>query len=630
MAAGVALAVAVLLLAASAPAMLHAHRVREAAVAPHVSDGRGSLLTLITDTNFRGHDINGLTVQPVRPGAPLAPGIARMPGPGEMLVSPTLEAMLYGPHGAELRRRLGARVVGTIASAGLVSPDDARYVRGGDDLDKLGSGVGVVRASGFGVPVLEGGALPLETLLVIVMVIVLLTPVAVFVATAARFGGEDRDRRLAALRLVGADLGATATIAAGEALLAALVGVLAGVGLFLAGRAVTPDISIAGISVFSSDIDPSPALAALVVILVPACSVLATLVGMRRLALDPLGVSRRVRPSRRRLTWRLVLPLAGLALLIPLIGSRGDLGTTASQLETAFAVVLVLIGVIALLPWVVESAVRRAPGGPVPWLLAVRRLGSEEGTTGRVVGAIGLAVAGAIALQMVFAAAEARVDRNAAGEARHPTVMVWVPSNATAATTTLATLRDVPGVVAVSGGGVSGGLLSATVSLRPGDTSAASRVEDAAAAIDTLAAVHYVGGAGAATTLQDLEKIVAAGAFVVLLMIGASMMLAAVEQLRERRRVLAVLAAFGTRRATMTWSVLLQTAVPVAIGLALAIGLGSALGAMLTDVANVPIVYDWTTVALMVGGGATVIAAVTVLTMPLLWRLMAPEALRVE
>ena len=61
-------------------------------------------------------------------------------------------------------------------------------------------------------------------------------PVAVFIATAARFGGEARDRRLAALRLVGADRATTVRVAAGESALGALLGVVVGAVLFLAVR----------------------------------------------------------------------------------------------------------------------------------------------------------------------------------------------------------------------------------------------------------------------------------------------------------------------------------------------------------------------------------------------------------
>ena len=73
-------------------------------------------------------------------------------------------------------------------------------------------------------------------LLVLVVFVVLLMPVAVFIAAAVRFGGERRDRRLAALRLVGSDSRMTRRIAAGEALAGSVLGLVLGTGFFLLGR----------------------------------------------------------------------------------------------------------------------------------------------------------------------------------------------------------------------------------------------------------------------------------------------------------------------------------------------------------------------------------------------------------
>ena len=77
---------------------------------------------------------------------------------------------------------------------------------------------------------------PVLLLLILVVFVVLLMPVGVFIAAAVRFGGERRDRRLAALRLVGADGMMTRRIAAGEALAGAVVGLVLGAGFFLIGR----------------------------------------------------------------------------------------------------------------------------------------------------------------------------------------------------------------------------------------------------------------------------------------------------------------------------------------------------------------------------------------------------------
>lgn len=115
-----------------------------------------------------------------------------------------------------------------------------------------------------------------------------------------------------------------------------------------------------------------------------------------------------------------------------------------------------------------------------------------------------------------------------------------------------------------------------------------------------------------------------------LLLIGASLLVSVLEQLRDRRKLLAALTAFGTRRSTMSWSVLWQTAVPVALGLVLATGVGLGLGSVLLDMVGHPVTVNWAAVAAMAGIGGGVVVLVTLLSLPPLWRLMRPEGLRTE
>ena len=117
---------------------------------------------------------------------------------------------------ALLRERLGGRVVGTIGAAGLIGPDELAYYAGSD---RLAAGGAIARIEAFGVDGLQRRPLdPVLVLLVVVLFVVTLVPLGVFLATAVRFGGEQRDRRLAALRLVGADRAMARRIAAGETL----------------------------------------------------------------------------------------------------------------------------------------------------------------------------------------------------------------------------------------------------------------------------------------------------------------------------------------------------------------------------------------------------------------------------
>ena len=127
-----------------------------------------------------------------------------------------------------------------------------------------------------------------------------------------------------------------------------------------------------------------------------------------------------------------------------------------------------------------------------------------------------------------------------------------------------------------------------------------------------------------------LRRAMLVGAAIVVSLIGCSLLLTVLDQLRERRRLLAVLDAFGTRRSTMGWSLLWQSAVPVALGLGIAVLTGLALGAMLLRIFDTDVHFRWADIAGMAGVGAAVVLAVTAASLPILWSTMRGEALRTE
>ncbi len=87
----------------------------------------------------------------------------------------------------------------------------------------------------------------------------------------------------------------------------------------------------------------------LVAVAVPAAAVLVTLFALRGVVIEPLGVVRTARPARRRLWWRLLLPLAGLAMLYPMIGKGRTHGDFNQYLVTG-GVVLLLVGIPPCFP----------------------------------------------------------------------------------------------------------------------------------------------------------------------------------------------------------------------------------------------------------------------------------------
>ena len=746
---GVGLGVALLLITTAVPAALAARDQRENA--RWVGDtaerkGPGTLLMREENTPFRDLSIQGSLLQPEGPKAPVPPGLTRLPGPGEMAVSPALAALLKSPEGKELLApRLPYKSVGTIADAGLIGPKELLFYAGTDAF--TGDDDFVVRLASFGdTQPAEPWTDPVLLLLIVVMIVVLLMPVAVFVATAVRFGGERRDRRLAALRLVGADAATTRRVAAGEAAAGTLLGVLAGFVLFFTGRRLSDDITLViETRFFPADFAMNPALALLVAVAVPGAAILVTLLAMRGVVVEPLGVIRANKPAKRRLWWRLVLPLAGLGLLYPMIG-RGDSGGRFSEWQVSGGVVLLLVGVTALLPWLVEHAVRRLSGGPVSWQLAVRRLQLASGAAARPVNGIAVAVAGAIALQTFFSAVQGGYGKETGMDPSRAQLSAMAPRQTDPAripeitrtigeakgVTKVTTLGEVPATpaddpegylsltvgdcatlawlarldscsegdlfllhadpraadyspgsevkpgqtVLIEQGGAekdppakpvrwkvpagvktvearrdpsgtlrdgiiatpsalaglpSGGIrYTSFITLDPKVPDAQEYARNAIAKADPLLYPMRLVSIRTDSRFASVTRGLLVGSAAVMLLIGASLFVSQLEQLRERRKLLAALVAFGTRRRTLGLSVLWQTTVPIALGIALATTTGLGLGAVLLRMVDRPIRFEWTAVAGMAGTGAAVVLLVTALSLPPLWRMMRPEGLRLR
>jgi hypothetical protein len=731
--------------------------------APPPATISASILVGVADTQFRNQPIRGRLLQPDGADPPVPPGLTAVPGPGELAVSPALARVLASPDGGLLRERLNFPVVATIGDEGLADPNELAFYLGSDTLDEA-SGT-VKRRDHFGEPRVGRSLDPVLLLLVVVGVVVLLVPVSLFVAAAVRFGGEARDRRMAGVRLLGADAWMARRIAAGEALGSALLGLGVGVGLFLVGRSFVDRIELFRLSMFPADVRPDPVLAVLLAVAVPAAAVAVTLLSLRTVVIEPLAVTRRSGDGRRRLWWRLLLPVVGVALLLPMLGSLGEGGGEVNAGLVSAGVICVLVGVAALLPWAVQAGVRRLRGGPVAWQLAIRRLQLDSSTSARAVMGIAVAVAGAIGLQTLFTSVESNYVHATGADVNRAQVLISVPlTDGWAEVARLdRAFETLPGVLTVhskvtqsavidprsgpasdsdpqtlvtvgtcdalrqlaavdacrdgdvflvgeadpdsamdmpepgatlgflpddfakaataadpadsadSAGGVgeviewvvpatartvdprqapdgtSGLGVLATPSAVPNELLAAwsgwsmSYVDVAGGDQDTIERLRtivwtanpggYVGANVSAVVTREFASVrrgLLAGAAATLVLIGVSLLVGVLEQLRERRRVLASLVAFGTRRATLAWSILWQTAIPVALGLVLAIGSGITIGAVLLGIVDEPVRIDWPTIGLVSALAALVVLTVTALSLSPLWRLMRADGLRTE
>ena len=113
--------------------------------------------------------------------------------------------------------------------------------------------------------------------------------------------------------------------------------------------------------------------------------------------------------------------------------------------------IALLVGVAALLPWVVERVVGRLGAGTVAWQLAVRRLQLDPGGPARAVSGITVAVAGAIALQMVFAGIQDEFKKDTGADLSRASLYAALKDGSVSAATAAARLGAVPGVRSAAG-----------------------------------------------------------------------------------------------------------------------------------------------------------------------------------
>jgi len=396
-AAGVAVGVALLIGGLGLAPALQTRHGRELAREPIFADHEvhtNYSMWLNTNDRIGSRDLVRITVGGVG-SAPVPPGLSRLPGPGELVVSPALASVLDTPLGRVARERIPGQVIGFVGKEGLVAPDELVAYVGvrASVISKLG----IPRVVGFGgvAPPSDRPIRIVVKLLILLGVAGLLIPTVVFVATSTRLSAASRERRLAAIRLVGGTPSQVRVLAAVEGGVGAAFGSVLGVGLFFALRPVVAGISMAGYRWFPSDIAPPVDEAMAVVVLAPALAVAASVASLSRLLITPLGVARRAR-VRRRVFLRPLPLVAGLLGLAWCWANRRAVNAAEFRslvvVFTSFALVLVGVTLMAPVlgaaaaPWVARASRRMGT------VIGARRLELDPTAAGRVVSVMALVV----------------------------------------------------------------------------------------------------------------------------------------------------------------------------------------------------------------------------------------------
>ena len=339
---------------------------------------------------YQGQTIERLDVAALGPGAPVPPGISRLPGPGQYYASPALAHLLATVPRDQLGDRFPGTPSGSIGDAALTGPEEL-VIFVGYSPPALAAVPGTRWVTAFSAGPGEQVFSAFFRYAFATGVIAVLIPVLILIGTATRLAAARREERFASLRLVGATQGDISVFAAVDSVISALLGTVAGIVVFLLVRPALTGATLTGTKYFASTVNPVWWEYLALLLGVPAASAGASLLALRRVLISPLGVTRRAAPPPPSL-WRLAPLALGVALYV-----AGGLATSTQGIGVATypGLLVTLIGLVIAGPWLTSALARlfgRVFGGVPSPLLATRRLADDPKVAFRAVRGLVLAV----------------------------------------------------------------------------------------------------------------------------------------------------------------------------------------------------------------------------------------------
>lgn len=220
----------------------------------------------------------------------------------------------------------------------------------------------------------------------------LLVPALVgLAASAAVLGARGRERRMAALRLLGLSSGDVTRMTLVDTLVQSVLGTAVGALLYLATLPAWSLLTIQAMPVEPTEMLLPLWLAAPVALATVLIGLASAWWGLQRVRVSPLGVARRASSPALR-WWR---PVAFVALLVAaflVVTQAARSGSTVMPwIAMGLAVSVVLMGLAVVGPWLLQVVCRALallPSATVVW--AARRVQADPRATWRRVSALGL------------------------------------------------------------------------------------------------------------------------------------------------------------------------------------------------------------------------------------------------
>ncbi|WP_166975283.1 FtsX-like permease family protein [Brevibacterium atlanticum] len=200
----------------------------------------------------------------------------------------------------------------------------------------------------------------LYRLLAIFATVFLIVPAVSLGVASAKLSARRQDERLSTLSLLGAGRGTIRLIAVAEPVIPAAIGIIAGIGGYLLVSWPLSFITFTGVPLgYSALLMPAWLLAAVVTGLVLIC-LLASLLGLRKITVSPLGV--RTRALERRFPLFRVITAILLVLVVAIaayVSTKMELSMTATIVSSiaTTGLALLLISVLGVLCIRIHAAI---------------------------------------------------------------------------------------------------------------------------------------------------------------------------------------------------------------------------------------------------------------------------------
>lgn len=282
--------------------------------------------------------------------------------PGEYYLSPALKKVIDEHPTDDILARFGRfnKYLGTVPEKYLATPDSLLIISGVDvkEVKEHEEHYSKIYRSGFDDSTPYGAA---SIIVLSVGGAILLFPIIVFVSVATQLGATQREKRYAALRLIGATKRQVNRVLILESLLASAVGIAVGFIGFWSLQAPLLNFRINGERMWPSDMRLSVLQHLVIIALTLGLTAFINWRRMRRAQISPLGVSHTLEKVKKLRIWRVIILAIGLGLFAWLSTKDGrqwirkDSSGTVSSLVFVGAFLAIMLGLVLSGSWLANK-----------------------------------------------------------------------------------------------------------------------------------------------------------------------------------------------------------------------------------------------------------------------------------